>query len=154
MYSTLDSTRGRVFTYDSEGNLLYVFSGTGNIQGMARRPVSIEMYGENLLMLDAGRNQVIEFAPTEYGRLINTAIQMRYDGHDAAAVGAWQELVRLDENFALAWSGIGRSLLAARLSADRQATTSQRCTTQGAARTFGIFRPACQRAGSVSAAQS
>ena len=113
MYSTLDSTRGRVFTYDSEGNLLYVFSGTGNIQGMARRPVSIEMYGENLLMLDAGRNQVIEFAPTEYGRLINTAIQMRYDGHDAAAVGAWQELVRLDENFALAWSGIGRSLLAA-----------------------------------------
>ena len=113
MYSALDSTRSRVFTYDSEGNLLYVFGGTGNIQGMMRRPVALEMLGDDILILDAGRGQIVHFEPTEYGRLINTAIAMRYDGRDQEAVDAWRQLVLLDENFALAWAGIGRSMLAA-----------------------------------------
>jgi len=112
MYTTLDSTRGRIYTYDSEGNLLYVFSGIGTIQGMTRRPVSIEMLGDNILVLDAGNNRVTQFAPTEYGRLINLAIELRYNGNDAAAADVWRELTRLDENFMLAWAGIGRSKLA------------------------------------------
>ena len=112
-YSTLDSTRGRVYTYDSEGNLLYVFSGTGNLQGMMRRPVALEVLGEDLFVLDAhGSGRVIHFTPTEYGNLVNTAIMMRYDGYETGAVDAWRQLVSRDENFALAWSGIGRSYLA------------------------------------------
>ena len=111
-YSALDSTRGRVYTYDSEGNLLYVFAGTGNMQGMARRPVSIDAIGEDILMLDAhGAGRVIHFAPTVYGQFINAAIINRYDGNESEAVEAWRQLVTMDENFALAWSGIGRSYL-------------------------------------------
>ncbi|MCL1863762.1 MAG: gluconolactonase [Defluviitaleaceae bacterium] len=114
MYSALCSNRGRVYTYDSEGNLLYVFGGTGSLQGMTRRPVSIEMLGDDILLLDAqGRGRIIHYQPTEYGRLINTAIAMRYDGFERYATAYWRELVRLDENFALAWAGIGRSLLSA-----------------------------------------
>ena len=30
VYSALDAKRGRVFTYDSDGNLLYIFGGNGN----------------------------------------------------------------------------------------------------------------------------
>ena len=113
MYSALCSVRGRVYTYDSEGNLLYVFGGTGSLQGMTRRPVSIEMINDDILLLDAqGRGRIIHYVPSEYGNLINTAIALRYDGHDRAAVDYWRRLVGLDENFALAWSGIGRSLLA------------------------------------------
>lgn len=114
MFSALCSNRGRIYTYDSEGNLLYVFGGMGSLEGMARRPVSIEMIGDDILLLDAqGRGRIIHFTPSEYGRLINTAIALRYDGHDRDAVDYWRRIVRLDENFALAWSGIGRSLLAA-----------------------------------------
>ena len=113
MYSALCSVRGRIYTYDSEGNLLYVFGGWGSMQGMTRRPVSIEMINDEILLLDAhGRGRIIHYTPTEYGRLINTAIALRYDGHDRAAVDYWRRLVAIDENFALAWSGIGRSLLA------------------------------------------
>jgi DNA-binding beta-propeller fold protein YncE len=114
-YSALCTNRGRIYTYDSEGNLLYVFGGTGSMRGMVRSPVSIEKFGEDILLLDAQgqRGRIVHYQPTEYGNLINTAIKMRYDGHERDAVEKWRELVKLDENFALAWSGIGRSYLAA-----------------------------------------
>lgn len=112
-YSALCMVRRRVYTYDSEGNLLYVFAGTGGLQGMTRRPVSIVTIGEDFLILDAeGRGRVVHFEPTEYGRLINTAIALRYDGFERYAVDYWRKVVALDENFSLAWSGIGRSYLA------------------------------------------
>ncbi|MCL1878642.1 MAG: NHL repeat-containing protein, partial [Defluviitaleaceae bacterium] len=111
-FSTLDSTRGRVYTYDSEGNLLYVFSGIGTLHGMTHRPVAIEMLGENIMILDAGRGRVVYFEPTEYGRLVNSAISARHRGDEEDAVDYWRRLVSLDENFALAWAGIGRSMLA------------------------------------------
>lgn len=113
MYSTLDSTRGRVYTYDSEGNLLYVFSGLGTIVGMTHRPVALEVLGDDILVLDAFHNRIVQFTPTEYGRLINEAIAMRYHGNEVGAVYAWRRLTALDENFQLAWAGIGRSALAA-----------------------------------------
>ncbi|MCL1846210.1 MAG: NHL repeat-containing protein [Defluviitaleaceae bacterium] len=111
-FSTLDSTRGRVYTYDAEGNLLYVFSGIGTLHGMTNRPVAIEMLGENIMILDAGRGRVVYFEPTEYGRLVNSAIAARHRGDEEDAVHYWRRLVSLDENFALAWAGIGRSMLA------------------------------------------
>ena len=118
MFSVLDRTRGRVYTYDSEGNLLYVFSGMsapgwGSIEGMSRRPVALEMLGDNILVLDGHQGRIMQFAPTEYGRLINEAIARRYDGDEEGAVYVWRQLVALDENFQLAWAGIGRSMLAA-----------------------------------------
>ncbi|MDR0273697.1 MAG: gluconolactonase [Clostridiales bacterium] len=114
MYSTLCSVRGRIYTYDSEGNLLYVFAGPGNLEGMTRRPVTIEVIGDDFLLLDAhGHGRIIQYAPTDYGNLINSAISLRYDGHEQQAVEIWRQLTVLDENFALAWSGIGRSMLAA-----------------------------------------
>jgi DNA-binding beta-propeller fold protein YncE len=113
MYAALDSTRGRVFVYDQEGNVLYVIGGQGTLQGMSRRPVSVVVFEDDFLVLDAdGRGRVIQFTPTEYGALINTAIRARYDGDQATAVAAWRRLVEIDENFALAWSGIGRTALA------------------------------------------
>jgi len=112
-YTVLDSVRGRVYTYDSEGNLLYAFSGTGNIVGMTRNPVAIEAVGESLLILDGHRGQIIYFEETEYGSLINQAIMLRYDGDLGQAVLKWRQLLTIDEHFTLAHSGIGQSLLAA-----------------------------------------
>jgi hypothetical protein len=115
-FSTLDVTRGRVYTYDSEGNMLYVFSGRvtgGTLHGMSDRPVAIESIGDDIMILDAGRGRILYFEPTEYGRLINSAIAARYRGDEEEAVSYWRELVQLDENYIMAWSGIGRALLVA-----------------------------------------
>jgi DNA-binding beta-propeller fold protein YncE len=113
MYSALDSARGRLFTYDSEGNMLYVIGGTGNTLGMATRPVAVETLGGSILILDRHRGEIVYYQETEYGRLINEAVGLRFDGDESAAVDNWRRVLELNENFNLAYSGIGKSLLAA-----------------------------------------
>ena len=113
VYSALDTTRNRVYTYDSEGNLLYVFSGIGNIGGMTHSPVAIDAVGDYMMILDAHRGQIIVFEPTLYGRLINEAIALQYRNDDVAAVELWRELITMDEHFALAFAGVGRAYFAA-----------------------------------------
>jgi hypothetical protein len=109
----LDSRRGRIFTYDDEGNLLYIFGGIGTQRGTFHTPVALASHGDYIFALDAFRAEIIVFEPTEYGRLINEAVRLRYDGNDALAVEYWRQVLRFNENFELANSSIGKSYLSA-----------------------------------------
>jgi len=113
MYSLLDSRRGRIFTYDYEGNLLYIFGGMGQQAGTFRQPTAITEQGGRVLALDAIRNEIITFDQTLYGELINKAVSLRYDGDEAKAVETWREVLLLNENFELANAGIGKAYLTA-----------------------------------------
>ncbi|MBR3764698.1 MAG: hypothetical protein IKK57_09155 [Clostridia bacterium] len=113
IYSLLDSKRGRIFTYDHEGNLLYIFGGLGSQTGTLGLPVAIEYTDERILVLDARQNSILIFGETEYGRLINDAVALRFDGDEALAVPLWEEVLRLDENNELANTGIGKAYLSA-----------------------------------------
>lgn len=112
IYSAVDAQRGRVFTYDHEGNLLYIFGGIGSQVGTFKKPVAIENAGEHLLILDQERGEIIKFAPSEYGTFINIAVGLRYDGDEEEAVHYWREVLKRNANFELAYVGIGKSLLA------------------------------------------
>lgn len=114
IYSILDRKRGRIFTYDHEGNLLYIFGGRGTQEGTFSAPVAIETIGEDIVVLDATRNSILLFKETEYGALINDAVALRYDGDETQAVEKWQEVLRLNENFELANTGIGKAYLTAK----------------------------------------
>lgn len=113
IYSCLDRKRGRIFTYDHEGNLLYIFGGLGTQEGTFSMPVAIEDIGGRLIVLDATRAEIISFEETEYGRLINEAVSLRYDGDETTAVELWERVLELDENNELANSGIGKAYLTA-----------------------------------------
>lgn len=113
IYSCLDRKRGRIFTYDHEGNLLYIFGGMGTQTGTFQMPVAIENVGSDLVVLDATNANVTYFKETEYGRLINKAVGLRYDGDEAEAVTLWQQVLLLDENNELANTGIGKAYLTA-----------------------------------------
>lgn len=113
IYSILDSRRGRIFTYDREGNLLYIFGGLGSQAGTFTTPVAIESQGETVMVLDSYRGEVISFIETRYGNLINDAVSLRYDGDETQAVAKWQEVLKLDENNELANTGIGKAYLTA-----------------------------------------
>jgi len=113
IYSLLDSRRGRIFTYDHEGNLLYIFGGIGTQEGTFRTPAAIEQLGNRLLVLDSQQANVNIFSETQYGALINQAVGLRYDGDESQAVPLWREVLRLDENNELANSGIGKAYLSA-----------------------------------------
>jgi hypothetical protein len=113
IYSCLDRKRGRIITYDHEGNLLYIFGGLGTQEGTFSMPVAMEDIGGNLAVLDGNRGEIICFEKTEYGRLINEAVGLRFDGDEADAVPLWQRVLELDENNELANTGIGKAYLTA-----------------------------------------
>ena len=113
VYSCLDRKRGRIFTYDHEGNLLYIFGGLGTQEGTFTLPVSVEDIGGKIAVLDATKASILCFEETEYGRLINEAVALRYDGDEAEAVALWKRVLQLDENNELANTGIGKAYLTA-----------------------------------------
>ena len=113
LYSCLDRKRGRIFTYDHEGNLLYIFGGLGTQEGTFTLPVAVEDIGGRITVLDATKGEIICFVETEYGRLINEAVGLRYDGDEAEAVALWERVLELDENNELANTGIGKAYLTA-----------------------------------------
>jgi len=113
IYSLLDAKRGRIFTYDHEGNLLYIFGGIGTQEGTLTTPVAIEYAGDRILALDAKQASIIIYSETDYGRLINEAVGLRFDGDESLAVGLWEQVLRMDENNELANIGIGKAYLSA-----------------------------------------
>ena len=113
IYSLLDRKRGRIFTYDREGNLLYIFGGLGSQEGTFNTPIAIEAIGDQIIVLDAYNNSIVKFGETEYGNLINDAVGLRYDGDETQAIAKWQKVLKLDENNELANTGIGKAYLTA-----------------------------------------
>lgn len=113
IYSLLDRKRGRIFTYDKEGNLLYIFGGLGSQRGTFTTPVAIEAIGDQIIVLDANQGAILKFNETEYGALINDAVGLRYDGDEEQAIEKWQAVLRLDENNELANTGMGKAFLTA-----------------------------------------
>ncbi|MGM0881321.1 MAG: NHL repeat-containing protein [Bacillota bacterium] len=111
MYSVLDANQGRVFTYSDEGDLLYVYGGKGNQTGTFKTPVAIERIGDNQLVLDRGRSHIVVFKPTKFGSSVNEAVKLHYNGEDKLAVPVWEEVLRINANYDIAYIGIGKSLL-------------------------------------------
>lgn len=110
-YFCLDKTRGRIFGYDDQGRLLYAFGGRGNIDGYFKLPSSIEHMGYDLLVLDQTDGSLTLFIPTEFGKLIFQAIEQFQGGQYEASGESWQEVIKLNGNYDLAYIGVGRSLL-------------------------------------------
>ena len=55
VYSVLDSNRGRVFSYDSNGNLLYVFGYRGTDYGQVMQAVALDTLDDTMLILMRGK---------------------------------------------------------------------------------------------------
>lgn len=111
MYSALDANQGKVFTYNDEGDLLYVYGGKGNQVGTFKIPVAVEFSGGNQLVLDRGKGNIVIFKPTRFGTSVNQAVGYHYNGEDAQAVPVWKEVLKLNSNYDIAYIGIGKSLL-------------------------------------------
>ncbi len=110
-YSVLDEKRGRIFTYDNEGNLLYVFGQLGNQSSMFSRPSALAYYCDNVIVLDRMNKNIVVFEPTNFGKLINQAIQLYLNAEYSEAKALWEEVLVLNSNYFLAYNGIGKAQL-------------------------------------------
>ena len=110
IYTVLDSTHNRLFTYDQQGNLLWVFGGVGNSDGFFNRPVALEHIGLDLLILDEAGSLTV-MTPTEYGRLVFEAVaQYRVGDYDGSAA-TWRQVLAQNANCDSAYIGMGRAFL-------------------------------------------
>ena len=111
IYSVLDAKRGRIFTYNGDGYLLYIFGKIGNRLGEFDTPVAIERVDDNFLVLDKALGEITVFEPTEYGRVVNEAIRSYYHGDEEKSAEMFTRAVNLNANFDYAYIGIGKALL-------------------------------------------
>ena len=113
MYTVVDSKAGRLFTYDKEGNLLYISAGNGVELTNLVNPVAVSYQGDNLLVLEKNNRAIIRFVPTEVGALINKAVKLHAIGRSEEASEEWQNVINQNPNYELAYVGVGKTYLEA-----------------------------------------
>jgi hypothetical protein len=109
VYTLLDASRGRMFTFNDEGIMLFAFGNIGTRKGNFRRPASIAYMGMNILVLDTELAEVVIFEPTLYGELIISAEQHFTDGNYHLAYDAWARAAEQNANFSHAFYGLGNA---------------------------------------------
>ncbi len=113
VYSLLDRKRGRIFTYDSSGNLMFAFGSTGNQNGMVASPSSICYKGDDLLELDAQNGCLVVYKRTAYGDLYFDAITLSAERKFTESIALWQEVAKYNNNNEVIYSVMGQDYLTA-----------------------------------------
>lgn len=111
MYMLLDSYGNKLFTYDSSGNLLFAFGGKGEALGLFSRLSAAAAWGDELLALDAETGAITVFRKTAYGSLLDEVIGYQENREYDKAQGLWNELLGENNNFDLAYLGVGKALM-------------------------------------------
>ena len=120
-WSIIDEKRSRVFTYDQNGNLLFAFGDKGDqfgnidtIKAITYQTLKDENDEEKnyLLAIDsAGANsKLIVYAPTQYCETIMSALECENNNDYDGSMYYWEEVLKRNNNFDLAYIGIGKAL--------------------------------------------
>ena len=112
VYTVADGKQNRLFTYDNEGNLLYISGGSGNQVTDIGRCVAVAYQGEYMLVLDGLNKCVMRFEPTDFARRINKAVEYEYYGDAENAAAEWQNVINANPAYELAYVGVGKKLYA------------------------------------------
>ncbi len=107
----LDVATGRVFQYDDECQLLFIFGDIGQQKGTFTTVNAVESRGTNIYVLDGRKANVTVFKQTEFGAIVHEAITLFNKGKYEEARGPWEEALRRDSNYWLAYIGLGNAYL-------------------------------------------
>lgn len=107
------STDGFIYEYDLEGNLLFKFAGPmldteqlGLFHSSGAQAVAVNSKGE-LYALDMNQHAVIKFTPTQFTGNVHEALVLHTAGKYQEAKEIWEEVIRYNAMFDLAYEGIG-----------------------------------------------
>ena len=114
IYSVVDNTRGRIFTYDDEGNLLYISGEQGTLSNNISAPVAISYFEndnqEYVLVLDQLSRSILIYETTEFGKLVNEATRLYLSNDIEESQVTWEKVVKMNSNYELGYVGIGKSI--------------------------------------------
>ena len=111
MFCALDATRNRLFQYDKECNLISIFGGIGTQEGQFSKAVAVDKLGDCYLVLDGERGSITVFEPTAYTKDVLQALTYYNKGLYVESVEKWQNILKQNSNFAIAYRSIGRAYL-------------------------------------------
>lgn len=112
LINILDYTSGRIFQYDRECNLLFVFGCDQEAQnGGFESPNAVESLGNLVYVLDGRNNDVTVFEETLFGAYVHEAVELFNRGLYEEALDYWREVAKRDGNYNMAYVAIGRALL-------------------------------------------
>jgi len=111
----LDTSQGKIFMYDFEGNIIGEF---GRSMGKATdqkdalsKPTAITCNDDEVIIVDNGKKSLIVFSLTEYGRLVKDSQRLTLKSKYNDAADGWKEVLKQDKNSQLAYRGLARAAL-------------------------------------------
>ncbi|MBQ8163505.1 MAG: YIP1 family protein [Clostridia bacterium] len=116
IWSIIDSKRSKVYTYDKDGNLLFIFGNVGDQLGNIKTAQSItyqnvgDQNSFNIIVLDSTGKSFTVYRPTVYAETLNEAIYYQNQRDYDTAVDKWEEVLKRNANFDTAYVAIGKSL--------------------------------------------
>lgn len=109
-WSIIDEKRSKIYTYDFEGNLLFIFGDTGQQLGNIQSIEAIAYLDNDILILDKTSDNITVFRRTEYGDLLIDALKNTNERNYDSTIDYWLEILKRNNNFDSAYIGIGKSL--------------------------------------------
>jgi len=111
IYSAMDRRRGRIYTYDNQGRLLYTFGGQGDNKGVFREPIALEYLNDGrMVVLDNRTGLLTFFRETNYAQNFHQAMNLYNDGRYDNSYNMWKQTLRKNINHPLIHTYLGLSL--------------------------------------------
>jgi hypothetical protein len=107
----LDLESGKVFQYDKEGHLMFIFGGRGQQKGVFLQPAAIQTYDDRVFVLDSAKSSLTVFRLTEFGGLVTEAMGLFNRGLYEESLRPWEEVLKRDANYYMAYVGMGNAKL-------------------------------------------
>ena len=109
-WSIIDEKRSKVFTYDKDGNTLFIFGDKGIQTGNIDSIEAIVYQGDKILLLDKSKDCITVYRRTEYGDLVINALAHQNNRMYDVAIDDWTEILKRNNNYDSAYIGIGKAL--------------------------------------------
>lgn len=114
LINVLDYETGRVFQYDRNCNLVCIFgtkNSTSDQRGSFGNPNAVEALGNNVYVLDGAKNDITVFTETMFGKYVHAAFENYDEGRYSEAKADWEEVIKRDGNYTMAYIGLGKAAL-------------------------------------------
>lgn len=109
--TALDLQTSKVFQYDKLGGFLFSFGGVGEQNGLFATPSDLSQNKNgDIYVVDRGRNRIDVFRTTPFADLVHRASVLYVDGRYGEAEALWQEVLKQNANYEMAYLAIGKSM--------------------------------------------
>ena len=111
VYAVLDRGMRRIFIYNFYGEMISIINYPPGTKGSFTVPTGIAWFGEKLIATDKQLRLAYVYSMTDFGRLAMGSARYYHQGEWEESARLLEAALRLNSNYNLAYSGIGKHYL-------------------------------------------